>query len=122
MAMFPRLTYDNLAAPPDDGKRYELLEGVLFRKPAPTTGHQAIALRLSAWFYSVQLQGYGRAFGAPTDVVLAPDTVVQPDLLFVRRDRRSTITAANIQGPLDVVIEILSPTIRDRDLSAKQQL
>lgn len=64
----------------------------------------------------------GRGFSAPTDVVLAPDTAVQPHLVFIRRERYAILTGENIQGPPDLAIEILPPATRERDLGAKRQL
>jgi Uma2 family endonuclease len=66
--------------------------------------------------------GLGRAFAAPVDVALDPDTVVQPDLIFVRRERFDILTDANVQGAPDLIIEILSPGTRKRDLGVKRQL
>lgn len=122
MTILPRLKPSDLAALPDDGNRYELLEGVLYVSPAPSARHQSVAMHLSAWLYTAQDRALGRAFAAPTDTVLGPDTVVQPDLVFVRRNGRALLTDANIQGPPDLVIEILSPATRERDLGAKRQL
>lgn len=122
MAILPRLTYADLATLPDDGKRYELLEGVLYMSPAPSVRHQAIVMHLGAWLYHAQEEGCGRAFVAPTDVVLAEDTVVQPDLFFVRRERLAILTDAALQGAPDLLIEVLSPATRERDLGAKRQL
>lgn len=122
MAILPRLTYADLASLPEDGKRYELLEGVLCMSPAPGIRHQTVSMHLSTWLYRAQEAGFGRALAAPTDVVLAEDTVVQPDLIFIHRDRLDILAGANVQGAPDVVIEILSPTSRERDLGAKLQL
>lgn len=122
MTILPRLKPADLAALPDDGNRYELLEGVLYVSPAPTRRHQAILTELFGWLFQAQRAGQGQVYVAPTDVVLGLDTVVQPDLVFVRRHGRALLTDANIQGPPDLVVEILSPATRERDLGAKRQL
>lgn len=122
MAVLPRLTYDDLRELPDDGKRYELLEGVLYMSPAPSLRHQSISLQFGGWLLRAEAAGFGRAFAAPVDVVLDPDTVVQPDLIFVRRERFDILTDANVQGAPDLIIEILSPGTRKRDLGVKRQL
>jgi Uma2 family endonuclease len=122
MAVLPRLTYDDLRELPDDGKRYELLAGVLYMSPAPSLRHQSIVTVFVGWLFLAQKAGYGRVFAAPVDVVLDPDTVVQPDVNFVRRERFDILTDANVQGAPDLVIEILSTGTRKRDLGAKRQL
>src|SRR5437868_13643954 len=66
-------TYDDYAALPDDGRRYEIVNGVLVMAPAPDPGHQSIALRLSHYlFVHAELAGLGRVFAAPIDVELGP--------------------------------------------------
>jgi Uma2 family endonuclease len=120
MAVLPRLTYDDLRELPDDGKRYELLAGVLYMSPAPSLRHQSIVTVFVSWLFLAQKAGYGRVFAAPVDVVLDPDTVVQPDVIFVRRERFDILTDANVQGAPDLVIEILSTGTRKRDLGAKR--
>jgi Uma2 family endonuclease len=59
---------------------------------------------------------------APTDVVLSPETVVQPDILFVSNERRGIITEPNVSGAPDLVVEILSPGTAERDRELKLNL
>ncbi len=111
-----KLTYDDLVLFPDDGKRHELVDGEHFMTPAPGTGHQWVAQRLNALLYQfVEANGLGRVYFAPLDVVLTRHDVVEPDLLFVSKQRLGIITAPNIQGAPDLVVEILSPTSRRHD-------
>ncbi|HEX5503279.1 MAG TPA: Uma2 family endonuclease [Thermomicrobiales bacterium] len=121
MATRPRLTYDELAALPDDGMRYELLEGVVHPMTPPSLKHQRIAIALLSWLYRAQRAGYGYAFGAPIHVVLASDVKFEPDALFIRRGREAILTENTIQGPPDLVIEILSPSNRLHDTVVKFQ-
>ena len=59
-------TYSNYAALPDDGQRYEIVNGVLVMAPAPSPEHQSIAVRLAYYvFPHVDLAGIGRLFTAP---------------------------------------------------------
>lgn len=118
----PLLTYDDLAQLPDDGKRYELLEGELVVSPAPMRRHQRVVLKLAQFFGRVEVTGAGEAALAPFDVVFEPHNVTEPDLLFVRRERLDVITDANVQGAPDLIIEVLSPSTADRDLRAKRQV
>lgn len=118
----PLFTYDDLARMPNDGKRYELNDGELVVSPAPATDHQSASMRFSSFLFRAEEAGYGRAFAAPTDVVFDRHRATQPDLLFIRRDRLHIVTAANIQGAPDLIVEILSPGTREDDLGWKLTL
>src|SRR5215472_11228035 len=74
-------TYDAYAAIPDDGQRYEVINGVLYMSPAPKFGHQEIIVEIVGYLREfVKLAGLGRVLVAPTDVELSPGDVVQPDV------------------------------------------
>jgi Uma2 family endonuclease len=110
------LTYDDLQAMPDDGHRYELVDGVLIVTPAPRTLHQRAVRRLT-----VLLDGAApehlEVFIAPFDFVASPDTVLEPDLLVARR---ADLTDRNLPTPPVLVIEVLSPSTRRIDLGTKR--
>ena len=117
------LTYDDYCRLPDDGRRYELLEGEMFVTPAPTTSHQRISRNLEFVLYShVRENALGEVFDAPIDIILGRNVVVQPDLVFVARHRAEIITERGVEGPPDLVVEILSPSTQDRDRGPKQQI
>jgi Uma2 family endonuclease len=81
-------TYDDYLALPDDGKRYEIIEGELSMTPAPTPRHQAIQLRLGSLLLAyVDKQPLGRVFISPIDLALSLVDVVQPDVLFIAQGR-----------------------------------
>ena len=115
-------TYADYCLTPDD-ERYELLDGELIMVPAPSTGHQRIDTKLG-WRLAqfVEQKSLGEVFFAPCDVVLSDINVVQPDLLFVSNARAHIITADNVQGPPDLVVEILSPSTANRDRTRKRAL
>ena len=99
----------------DDGKRWEIIDGEVYAmSPAPNLRHQRISRKISAAFENFFKGKPCEPFEAPTDVVLDEYNVVQPDLLVVCD--KSKLTAANVQGAPDLVIEILSPstTVKDR--------
>ena len=117
-----KLTYQDYANTPDD-ERYELLDGELIRMTAPAEIHQRIATVLG-WKVAqfVSEKGFGRVYVAPFDVVLSDTDVVEPDLLFVSNARAHVVTAANVQGAPDLVVEILSPSSVERDRTVKRAL
>lgn len=117
------LTYDDYARLPEDGHRYELYNGEIDTAPAPNLAHQDAVLNLGSLLRShVRQNQLGRIFVAPTDVVLSDLTVVQPDLVFVARERESIITPLNVRGAPDLVVEVLSASAPERDLAVKYQL
>ena len=117
------LTYEDYCLLPNDRNRYEILEGELSVTPAPATKHQ-IALGNLYQILSNHVVGHrmGRLLLAPTDLILASTTVVQPDLIFIGNDRRGIITERAIEGTPTIVVEILSPTTHHTDRVTKAQL
>jgi Uma2 family endonuclease len=109
-------TYREYALLPDDGRRHELIEGDFYASPAPSSLHQAVSARLQHRLMT-QLEDTGIAavFNAPWDVILSDTTVVQPDLALVRASRKHLISARGMEGPPDVLVEILSPSSREQD-------
>lgn len=118
----PSFVQEDLANMPNDGRRYDLYEGELIVSPAPVTKHQGTSMQMSGLLWRAEEAGHGRAFAAPTEVYFARHNVVHPDLLFIRKERLDIITASSIQGPPDLVIEILSPSTRQDDLGWKMTL
>ena len=114
-----RFVYTDLLAMPDDGRRYELVEGELIVSPSPKPRHQLIVGRLTRFLGELADRGVGAVFPAPLDVVLSDRTVFEPDVLFVRTERLDIVTDANVQGPPDLVVEVLSESTRDDDLGRK---
>ena len=110
-----KLTYEDYAKTPDD-ERWELIDGELFRMPSPNITHQTTSLQLTLRLAPfVQERNLGIVFAAPTDTV-------EPDLLFISRERMSIVARLNIQGAPDLVVEIHSPSTAQRDLTAKREL
>ena len=117
------LTYRDYAALPDDGRRYQILDGELFVTPAPGTRHQIILMRLSAQLHAhVSAHRLGLVLPAPADVILADTSIVQPDILFVATDRQTLVSARGIEGPPTLGVEILSPSTTLVDRGRKREL
>jgi len=108
---------------PDDGRRYEILEGELFVNPAPTTMHQTVSKRLQLeLMLQLERTGKGVVFNAPVDVIFSDATVAQPDLLVMATARRNLISQRGIEGPPDLIVEILSPRTERADREIKFRL
>lgn len=109
------VTYEVYAAMPDDGQRYEVIEGVLeVMSPSPTFTHQDISMQLTFSFFRHCESDY-KILSAPLDVILSNTNVLQPDLILIHRSRLHIVTSRGIEGVPDLVVEILSPGSRKRD-------
>jgi Uma2 family endonuclease len=111
------LTRADLDALPDDGHRYELLDGSLVVTPAPTWRHQSAVVRLWKVLDAARPGPEIRVFVAPMDVVLADGTVLQPDVLVARR---SDLSERDLPAPPRLAVEVLSPSTRHIDLTLKR--
>lgn len=114
-------TYSHYAALPDDGRRYEIIDGVLYMAPAsPLGSHQRTVGRI---FYHlttyVEFAGLGQIYMAPFDVELAFHTVVQPDVLVLLNASIEKIVPTRVIGAPDLVVEVLSPGTAKYDRSKK---
>ena len=122
MVIATRLTYQDYLNTPGD-ERYELLDGELILVASPNEDHQTANIALSARMYSfVNENDLGRVFHAPYDVLFSDSDVVQPDLLFISKERDHIRTPANIKGAPDLIVEILSPSSARRDWGYKRDL
>jgi len=118
-----KYTYQDYFNLPDDGKRYELINGELVMTPAPNTMHQTVALNLEDSLRSfLRKNKTGKMFHAPYDVILSKKNVVQPDILYISAERAGIITEKNVDGPPDLIIEILSPATAYYDLLEKKEI
>jgi Uma2 family endonuclease len=110
------LTRADLQKMPDDGHRYELLDGVLLVSPAPRPLHQRAVGRV----YRLLLDACPadcEVFVAPLDVVLADDSVLEPDVVVARQ---VDVTEQDVSGPPVLAVEVLSPSTRRVDLLLKR--
>lgn len=119
-----RLTYEDFVRIPDDGKRHEIIDGVHYVTPSPVLRHQQLMgrLHLAIGTFLEEHPEVGQVFLSPLDTVFSPWDVVEPDLVFVAADQLDILTEPNIQGAPALVVEILSPSTRKRDLGIKRQL
>jgi Uma2 family endonuclease len=119
-----KLTYDDFVLFPDDGLRHVLIDGEHYVTPSPNTKHQQVLLNLTLLIGNwLTLHAFGRMFFAPFDVVFSRFDIVEPDLLYMSNTRAAEIlTAANVQGVPELVVEIGSPGTRRRDETIKRNL
>ena len=120
-----RWTYDDLEAIPQEreGDRHELIDGELVVTPSPTPRHQVVLKNLIYRLEShIDAEELGMLLPAATDIRLTSRTVLIPDLCFILKDRMGIVGAKAIEGPPDLVVEILSPGTRERDLTTKRAL
>jgi Uma2 family endonuclease len=119
-----QITWQDVQQLPDDGNRYEAIEGELYVTAAPTLRHQRISRRLFLALHEMLGDpGHGEIFYAPTGVEFpATEEGVQPDLVFVSNERRGTLADSWIRGAPDLVVEILSPATSRRDRGVKRKL
>jgi Uma2 family endonuclease len=118
------LTYDDLLQMPADGNRNEIIGGELIVSPAPAWIHQRCSYLLTRLIGDyVDREQLGQVYFAPNDVRLSPHDVVEPDLLFIREDRLDIYRGLTaVQGPPDLVVEIISPSSQETDPGRKFDL
>jgi Uma2 family endonuclease len=123
MTLPRRYTYTDYLQLPDD-QRYEVIGGRLFMTPAPKGRHQTVVSRIAAilWHFVIGA-GLGKVMVAPYDVLLSEHDVVQPDILFISKERLSMYDEEGpLRGAPDLVIEVLSPSTAQRDRVEKRAL
>lgn len=113
-----RMSADEYLALPDDGFRYEVIDGVVIMAPRPKPRHQLVLRRLSRQLERFLDHHPIGEFLPQVDVCLGDDLVCTPDLAFFRSERFPTVPE-RIDTVPDLVVEILSPSTEARDLNTK---
>jgi Uma2 family endonuclease len=116
-----RLTYEDYAAIPSDGRIYQIVDGEVIVTPAPSPHHQRASRRLQR-----QLEDHfhpaGRAevFNAPIDLILTQHDVTQPDLMVVAD--AASVSRRGIEAAPLLIVEVLSPSTEryDRQVKARR--
>ena len=117
-----RFKADDIWDAPEDGNRYEVIDGELHVTPAPSWGHQTAASTLLAYLWNyVRPRRLGQVVTAPVGVVLEEETGVQPDLVYVSRERSGIIVERGVEGAPDLIVEVLSPGTQARDRGIKMR-
>ncbi|MBI4575782.1 MAG: Uma2 family endonuclease [Planctomycetes bacterium] len=117
------LTYEDYREFPDDGYRHQLIGGRHHVTPAPVPHHQTVVLHIGAILMThVRRYDLGRVYVSPIDVVLTRADVVQPDVVFVAKERLGIVGPSFIEGAPDLVVEVLSRSTRQIDLGLKRSV
>jgi Uma2 family endonuclease len=119
-----KLTYDDFLQFPDDGNRHELIDGEHYVTPSPNPRHQRILgkLHLAVGNY-LEEHSVGEVFFAPLDVVISNFDVVEPDLLYMSRERAAQVLVPeHVRGVPELVVEVGSKSTRKRDETIKREL
>jgi Uma2 family endonuclease len=107
---------------PDDGNRYEVIEGVLYMSTAPSFFHQWIIRQIFLTLYAqLDTAGVGLTIWSPLGVFMPGCDPVQPDLLVIRREDMSIIRDRRVEGVPALLIEILSPSNSSMDTDVKRK-
>ncbi len=113
-------TLEDLAATPDDGRIYELIDGEIVVSAAPTFRHELVSQLMNRSFLNwISEHEVGLVLTAPVDVVLGEGQALQPDLLYIEDDNAGEIVDGRFHGAPDLAVEIISPTSRSRDSIVK---
>ncbi len=114
--------YEDLFALPDDGTRYEIIDGELYEMPAPTWAHASVIAGLITMLIPM-LQRLGAQWRtAPLDVFFAGADPVQPDIIVLLPGSHARGIRRGVEGPPDLLIEVLSPSNRAHDQVRKRAL
>lgn len=116
-------THEELVAElPETNQPCELWAGELIMSRAPSFFHQEIVARFFYRLYDwVSKNKLGKVVAAPIDMVLSPHRVTQPDIVFIAQERLGIITR-EINGPVDLAVEVISLGKRNRDRIEKRDL
>jgi Uma2 family endonuclease len=114
------LGYEDFWSAPDDGIRYEIIDGRLYASPTPGICHQIVSTRLQCSIAChIDSRELGFVFPPLTAVILGTHRQVQPDLTFVSRERRRMVAEREIEGAPDLAVEIVSPSSKKADRVVK---
>ncbi len=103
-------TYNQYIALPDDGKRYEIANGILLLAPSSTGSHQDTVGEVFFHLRShVKLPGLGLVSQAPSVVELSSKDVFQPDIFVVMNVNLDRVQEKEFVGAPDLVVEVASP-------------
>jgi Uma2 family endonuclease len=120
LATWTRAHWEQL---PDDGNRYEIIDGVLYMTTAPSPFHQWIIRQLQrALFAQIDDAGIGVTLASPIGVFMPGCDPVQPDILVIRAADIGIVNNRRVNGVPALLIEVLSPSTAAVDLGVKREV
>jgi Uma2 family endonuclease len=124
---FPRQgewTYEDWLELPNDGWKYEIIDGVLYMSPPPLIVHQRLSIRISTLMHTyAERNQLGVVLTAPCGVRLPGQPIpFEPDILFVKRERLAIVGERYVEGAPNLIVEILSPSNAAYDVETKFQV
>ncbi len=109
--------------PHNDGKRYEIIAGVLYTRTTPSARHQRIIRQIvRGLFTQIDQLRRGMTLWSPLGVFMPGSAPVQPDIFVVRSADLGIINERSVNGIPSLIVEILSPSNADYDLVTKRAL
>jgi Uma2 family endonuclease len=113
---------DDIWDAPDDGKRYEVIDGDLYVTTAPDLDHQEPVMALGGYIWTyLREHPIGWVYSSPVGLILDDKNGIQPDLVYVSKERSHILTRRGIRGTPDLIVEVLSPGTEDRDRGIKMR-
>ncbi len=111
-------TVDDLDRLPDDGLRYELVDGVLLVSPAPLAPHQVAQSALLVQLANAA-PAHLRVLAAPLDIIFSRTRLLQPDLMVLHEDQ---LRGRKVEGIPLLAVEVLSASTRATDRTLKRHV
>lgn len=107
----------------EEGFFYELINGNIVKKQAPSPQHQEASGNIHAAMHAfIKANQLGKCYTAPIDVFFDKYNNTQPDILFIKKDRQFIITKNGIEGHPDLIVEVISPSSVRHDKVSKKAL
>jgi Uma2 family endonuclease len=114
-------TYEAYLKIPNDGNRYEIIDGVLYLMASPNHKHQTAVRKIAHYFTTyVDLAGLGEVLLSPFDITLPSGSTVQPDVSVVLKQNKRIVKAKRAYGTPDLVVEVASPSTGGYDQKLKK--
>ena len=113
------LDFEDLQATPDDGRRWEILDGAFVVNPAPGSNHQWAVGELFSELRQVASDRGLLVFTAPLAWRIGPGQIPEPDLIVATPE---AVTTRGVESAPVLVVEVLSQSGRNRDLIEKRRI
>lgn len=121
-SIYPEWNRERWEQLPNDGKRYEIIDGVLYTTTAPSLFHQWIIRQIvRELFQHIDDAGYGATLWSPIGLFMPGCDPVQPDVLVIRSEDIGIVNNGRITGVPALLMEVLSPSNSSVDLRIKRQ-